>query len=531
MKYDAIVVGAGVAGLTATSFLSKSGCKTLLLEKEASCGGLVKTFERDGFYYDTGIRAIENSGVLFPMLRQLGLDIDFIENHVTIGIEDRVIRIENEESITDYQELLTSFYPESNVEIEQIIAQIRVIMHYMDVQYGIDNPVFLDFRKDRDYMIREILPWMVKYVITAPKIASLNEPVEKFLSHFTKNQSLLDIIVQHFFHESPAFFALSYLKLFLEYHYPRGGTGALIEKMVAFIQAHGAEIKTNTRISSIDPGKKVITDHRGEVYEYEKLIWAADLKTLYDLVDITGIQDGRIQRGTQERKTFLQDKKGNDSVLTLYLGVDTEPGYFSGIASEHFFYTPSRDGLSLAGKTPYGADRETVLAWVRKYLEYTTYEISIPALRDATLAPPGKTGLIISTLFDYEITRYIEESGWYKEFSALIEEVIGRTLQKSIYPRLLDKVIHRFISSPVTIARVAGTTDGAITGWAFTNHPIPAESRIPKILNAIRTPIPDILQAGQWSYSPSGFPTAVITGKIAADDVLKSLSKSKREKR
>jgi phytoene dehydrogenase-like protein len=54
---------------------------------------------------------------------------------------------------------------------------------------------------------------------------------------------------------------------------------------------------------------------------------------------------------------------------------------------------------------------------------------------------------------------------------------------------------------------------------------MPAENRIPRILNAIKTPLRDVYQAGQWTYSPSGFPTAVITGKMAADQVTKDLSR------
>ncbi len=77
MDYDVIVVGGGLAGLTASAYLAKAGHSTLLLEKEAACGGLVHTFERDGFVFDGGIRAMENSGILFPMLRHLGLEVIF----------------------------------------------------------------------------------------------------------------------------------------------------------------------------------------------------------------------------------------------------------------------------------------------------------------------------------------------------------------------------------------------------------------------------------------------------------------------
>ncbi len=113
MNYDIIIVGGGIAGLTAAAFLTKAGHNTLLCEKESSCGGLVSTFERGGFFFDGGIRAIENTGIVFPMLKQLGLDVEFVKNQVSIGIEDRVIRLESPESIKDYQALLTEFYPEN----------------------------------------------------------------------------------------------------------------------------------------------------------------------------------------------------------------------------------------------------------------------------------------------------------------------------------------------------------------------------------------------------------------------------------
>jgi len=54
MKYDVIIVGGGISGLTSAAFLTKAGKKVLLFEKENTCGGLVNSFERDGFVYDGG---------------------------------------------------------------------------------------------------------------------------------------------------------------------------------------------------------------------------------------------------------------------------------------------------------------------------------------------------------------------------------------------------------------------------------------------------------------------------------------------
>ena len=274
-----------MAGLTSAAYLAQAGKRVLLCEKEEICGGLVNTFERDGFCFDGGIRATEDSGVLFPMLRQLGLEIDFVPNKLSIGMGKRVIHIESEEDVLRYRDLLHEFYPHNRQEIDEIIVQIQQIMHYMDIQYSIKNPIFLDFKKDRDYFIKEILPWMVKYAMTAPKIAKLQLPVLDFLRRFTRDQSLLDIIAQHFFQKTPAFFALSYFTLYLDYHYPLGGTGSIVKKMVAYIKEHGGEIRTGTQVIGLDPQQRILTIAGGETVEYRRLIWAADQKALYRSFD------------------------------------------------------------------------------------------------------------------------------------------------------------------------------------------------------------------------------------------------------
>jgi phytoene dehydrogenase-like protein len=525
MDYDAIIVGGGIAGLTAAAYLTKAGHSTLLCEKENTCGGLVNTFERQGFVYDGGIRAMENSGVIFPMLKQLGLEIEFVKNKISVGIEDRVIWIDSEENIKNYQALLTDLYPDSRDEIGEIITQIRKIMHYMDVQYGIDNPLFLDMKKDRAYLLKVILPWMLKYALTVRKISALNVPVEDFLKRYTQNQSLLDIITQHFFHDTPAFFALSYIHLYLDYYYPRGGTGKFIEKMVAFIESHQGVISTGTEIIAIDPDKRFVTDTQGGTHQYRRLIWAADLKTFYRFIIPENIADGSVKRAVIERQAVVADKSGNDSVFTLYMGLDLDKSYFASKASEHFFYTPIRTGQSAAGQIPIHADQQTIEKWLETFFATTTYEISCPVMRDSALAPEGKTGLIVSVLFDYKLTKYVEESGWYEAFKSFCESCIIDTLDASIYPGIKDVILHKFSSTPVTMAKIAGNADGAITGWAFSNDPMPAENRLPKILKAIQTPVPGVFQAGQWTYSPSGLPISVLTGKLAADRVSRELKK------
>jgi phytoene dehydrogenase-like protein len=335
----------------------------------------------------------------------------------------------------------------------------------------------------------------------------------------------LDLISQHFFRDTPAFFALSYLTLYLEYHYPLGGTGKFIQKMVTFIESHQGRIITNTEIMKVDPQKRLVTDTQGNTHQYRRLIWAADLKSFYRFIDPQDIADEKVKKAIVERRAVIADKSGNDSVFTMYLEVDLDKSYFASKASEHFFYTPSRAGQSQAGPIPINAERSVIEKWLKEYFSLTTYEISIPVMRDSSLAPPGKTGLIVSVLFDYKLTKYIEEMGWYEDFKAFCEECILSTLDTSIYPGIQQAVLQRFSSTPLTMAKVAGNSEGAITGWAFSNHPMPAENRLPKIMNAIKTPLPGVFQAGQWTYSPAGLPISILTGKLAADRVIKELAK------
>ena len=78
-----VIVGAGMAGLTAAAYLARENYNVLLLEKNKRIGGLVSTFESDGFFFDAGPRAFVNSGIVQPMLKDLGISYDFLDNQTS----------------------------------------------------------------------------------------------------------------------------------------------------------------------------------------------------------------------------------------------------------------------------------------------------------------------------------------------------------------------------------------------------------------------------------------------------------------
>jgi len=519
--------------LTSAAYLSAAGQKVLLIEKNRECGGLVNSFTHDGFQFDAGVRALEDAGIIFPMLKDLGIKLDVVKSKVSLGIENEILHIEDLSSLLKYRELLLKLYPECKVEIDEVLKVIRKIMKHMDVLYGIENPVFKDLKHDREFIFRKLLPWLPRFIFTVGKINKMNMPVEEYLTTIVKNTSLRDIISQHFFKNTPTFFALSYFSLYLDYFYPKGGVGKLPEALKNKILECGGEIKTETKITEVIADKCLLRDQNKITYKYDNLIWAADLKTFYKITGTEGFPS-KIKTSFEESKTKMLKNRGGDSVFSLFLGVDEPLESFRKIANGHFFYTPSKIGL---GETHRGElnyiltnferiDKDQILAWLDKFTGLNTYEISIPGLKDPEMVPPGKTGIIISFLAEYDLFNLIQKAGWLDEFISELENRVLRVISDSVYPMLKDKIIARFSFTPLSIEIRVGSSEGAITGWSFQKF-MPVVNKIQNSDHSVLTPIPSIYQAGQWAYSPAGVPMSILTGKLAADRVLKKMKKFK----
>ncbi|MDZ7634889.1 MAG: hypothetical protein U5L72_10895 [Bacteroidales bacterium] len=177
------------------------------------------------------------------------------------------------------------------------------------------------------------------------------------------------------------------------------------------------------------PEKHFVKDEQDTRYYYKNLVWAADLKTLYRTTETEGLSPETIKK-IGETKAKMLGSRGGDSVYTLFVEVDEPLASFGKIAHRAFFYTPVRQGLGETHRSDLDdllrnfatLDKEQILTWLDKFTTLNTYEISIPGLKDPSMAPPGRTGVIISILAEYDLFRLVREAGWLEEFTVALED-------------------------------------------------------------------------------------------------------------
>jgi phytoene dehydrogenase-like protein len=527
-----VIVGAGMAGLTAGAYLTKAGYDVQILEKNERTGGLLGTINKNGFYFDTGPRALINSGIVKPILKELGINWGFFENKISIGIEDKLFKVASLDDLQEYQQILTELYPDSKEDNKKIINSVNKLSEYTRVIYEFDNPYFGDQFSNKEYVVKKLLPWTFKFLQSLRKFNQYKMPMEDFLHQLTGNQSLIDILTQHFFRGTPTYFALGYFYVYLDYFYPKGGTGVLKDLLTEKFTQGGGQINLNKRVTRIVPAESKVVDAEGTDYYYDYLIWAADLKAFYCILDPTGLETKIIRQYEFEKQKILSSK-GAESVFIMNLGVNRPPSYFKEHGGEHLFFTPSKQGLGETNRSQREnlienfaqMPKSEVIKWLDNYCDQNTFEISIPALRDHSLAPEGQTGMMVSCLFDYQLIKKVEDAGWNAEFKDLLEKRILSILSKTIFKDIEKDVLFKFSSTPLTINKLTGSSEGAITGWSFETEP-PVIYKLTDVGKSVLTSFPNIYKAGQWTYAPAGVPIAMLTAWHAYQKIVK-MSKRK----
>jgi ferredoxin--NADP+ reductase len=453
-KIDAIVVGSGLGGLSTAACLAAAGKSVLVLEQHEIVGGCSQTFRRKGIWeFDCGVHYVGgcvpgSDGTISTVLRGLGVE-DRIEwsrlddtGMDTVTFPDHQFRVPT--SWDGLTENLRQCFPKDADGLAKCVAELRYIGEgadrINDVPYSVGVVLPLLKRPREALAIARGLEFPIEHLFDRCKLGPHARAALLSLVHLhntppKKTPALLvAVLLRHYF-KSGAFF-------------PTQGGQVLAANLVEVIRAHGGQIRTRTRVRSIDveAGRvQGVTLVDGERLRAEVVVSNADAhRTFQDLIDprhLSGRTRNRIRRFRRPH-----------SIFSMYLGVDidlskTRPAT-NFIAHDRYDIQATYDLLDSGQWDPKG--------WLA---------ISSPTLKTGGLrhyGPPGYSAIEMFTAVpaEYEFwgggdpmagTGY-KWSPVYRERKAEIEAVLlERTLRA--LPELRGHILLQESATPLTHER------------------------------------------------------------------------------
>ena len=137
-KYDSIVVGSGISGMTLALLLAMNRYSVLLLEKNPRIGGSMARFYRNGIPFDTGFhftgglnKSGDKNGLLRDMLAVLGISNEIVPVFIT-GEQNNRFLFEAEQAAygipAGYQEIIEKikgYFPGEKAGIDRYFEMVR----------------------------------------------------------------------------------------------------------------------------------------------------------------------------------------------------------------------------------------------------------------------------------------------------------------------------------------------------------------------------------------------------------------------
>ncbi len=512
-RHDVIIIGAGIAGLTSAAYLAQSGAHVLVCEQSTQVGGYFNSFRRDGYLFDGGIKAIENAGILRPTLAQLGLldRVKLTASPIALITQSDVQPIQSPADIDSYFFSMMALFPGQRVGLGRVLHDVQSITTALTALVRLSSSSFAATPEEARKMaggFRQNLGALARI----PSVMSLSKgTLRGYLTRHLSDPHLINLLCDVFPDGTTPLFGLAYYSLFLDYYYPEGGMQAVPDALAASIREKGGQILLNADVQQITT--------------------AAGRATGVVLADGSACSAGHVIACGDARRTFtkllplgsLPDRflapmlraEPSHSVFTVFLGVNIPADQLGLKGCPHVFYAP--DLLGIEGTDRVGTD---------DYFSRVPQEISVPCLLQPGLAPEGKSGIILSALTTWHYAgHWGTEDGRPTPQSENLRNRFAEQMVTSLtkfIPALADSIELQFTSTPFSMQARTLNDKGAIVGWSYDQHRTWSRGSLLQIAKSVRTPIPNLLMAGHWAFSPGGSPIAVLTGKLAANSILRS---------
>ena len=248
-SYDAIIIGAGLGGLSCAAAFARQGFKPLVLEQKYIPGGYATSFERPGgFTFDVSLHSttvglrngIPNLISGFPEIQ----DITFVP-HKTLYrtiYPEHDIRVPHRD-VPGYIKILQNHFPEEKEGIKGLFADIEGLTEDLNKYQSSGGQVDMStFPQEFPFLFKNFnRTWgaMVDERIQDPKLKTI---VSSLWGYFGLPPSKLST----FYYAMPL---LGYLEE--GGYYPIGTSQKISNAFASLIKNKGGEIKCNTRVTKI----------------------------------------------------------------------------------------------------------------------------------------------------------------------------------------------------------------------------------------------------------------------------------------
>jgi len=490
-KPKVTIIGAGFAGLSAASILAKEGCDVTVLEKNQMAGGRARTWEKDGFVFDMGPSWYWMPDVFENFYNIFGKTAaDFYELK-RLSPSYRIYFAKNDQldipaSLDDLYTLFESLEPGSSENLTSFLKQAK---YKYDV--GMSEYVFKPSHSVMEYfdprlavsgIKLQLLGNMRKHVFSLFKNDKLRKLLEfpvLFLGATPQN--------------TPALYSLmNYADLVLGTWYPTGGMHKIVTAMQQIAESQGVKFKFDTEVKKIVVKEGVA----------KEIITESDT-FIQDFIVANGDYHHIEQKLLEKQYRSYDEKYWNSrtmapSCLLFYIGVNKK---LDNILHHNLFFDEDFD--------KHAKDIYTEAKWPLKPLFYAC----CPSVTDHTVAPEGCENLffLIPLAPGLEDTEEKREE-YFKLLLERFKDLTGNNIDNHILFKR-SYAMNDFVSDYNAFKGNAYGLANTLKQTAFLK---------PKM----KSKVTNMLYSGQLTVPGPGVPPAIISGEVAAKEIIKKIKKA-----
>lgn len=476
MRYNIIIIGGGLGGLTAGAKLAKEGKKVLLIEQHSQPGGCATTFTRGDFILEVGLHEMDGPSPR-DMKTRIFNDLDVFNNVEFLKVPEFY------RFINDRYDVTIDHEPEKTIETLNRLFPSETI--------GI-----------RSYFDQ----------LTGPrKKPSGNMPpdisIGEFLDSIIGNDDLKLILLGNlgYFHDDPYSLSLAYYTAAQSSYYSggasyiKGGSQKLSDYLAGYIKNHGGEIALNHLVTNIHvvDGKATGVSYRKKIPSGSQLI-TAEADEVIANNSVMAVPDMLPDEYGGDLKKEISVLRPGASLLTVYLGFNRNLKELGNQYYSTACFDSSIKSMADICKNNNGDLSE------RSFIFVDYGQI------DSALAPKGKSVGAICCVDYLKDWAGLDRNNYKAKKEKTIASFIDR-LEKLI-PGVKAAIEYVDAGTSATVKRYTLNPEGAVYGFAQT------PSR--KLFDSFK-PIDNLHIASAWGRTGGGFSGVIIGGYLCAYNILR----------